>query len=123
MKTLLLCFVPILACGQPLYRCPGDHGPIFQQLPCSEGEALSVKPITNGQGGQTKNLVHYVNTIETERHQLQAEAERTRKERVKNEAVEELAKERYREKAQHCDRYVGEYYRRQCYSTIENYRP
>lgn len=52
--TLTLLATPVI--GQQVYKCPDADGVVkFQQLPCSGGESITVKPIPNGAGSGLSN--------------------------------------------------------------------
>ncbi len=68
MKILaLLLLEPSLALSQSVYKCPSDEGRfILQQTPCKEGQEISVKPLTSGNGGDALALVQYGKQLESE---------------------------------------------------------
>ena len=66
LTTLLL--IPSLALSQSFYQCKDSEGKLaFQQIPCTgEGKEITVKPLSNGNGGSLMNAESrsYLKTLE-----------------------------------------------------------
>ena len=89
MKALaLLLLIPSLSLAQSFYQCKDSEGKLaFQQIPCAgEGKAITVKPLSNGNGGSLMNEESrgYLKTLEEGRakQELADKEENERREAV-----------------------------------------
>ena len=96
MKKIItvLLLIPNLLIAQTMYKCPSEQGIKFQQLPCDNGQSVTVKPLSNGKGADQSSVIEYSKKLSTAREQKEVEREISMKEYEKEKAIQETMKEK-----------------------------